>query len=152
MGTDFNDLYNDLNPILRKKIDRQVERLIKRIEIRDQKIIQRIVDKLKRYQPQQIWLFGSFGTSYFKPGISDIDLCIISETLDKDSTLKEFQETIKDVHPIDFFLYTPKEWAINNQDQNSFAQNVKKNGILIFDEKAGSSSRARSLTERNKAE
>lgn len=131
MGTNFDDIYNELDPALREKIDRRVRRMVKWMERRDQKIIEDIVAQLEHYHPDQIWLFGSFGTENFKPGISDIDLCIVVENNDIRSVIIEQRKTIQSKHPIDFFIYTQKEWDRSSKDPNAFAQNIIKTGTLI---------------------
>ena len=152
MGTNFEDLYNELDPALKEKIERRVKRMAKWMERRDQKIIDNIVHQLEHYHPDQVWLFGSFGTENFKPGISDIDLCIVMETNDRLSTLEELHKTIQCEHPIDFFLYNPNDWNSSSQGPNAFVQNIINTGILVFDGKVGASSNARSLAERNSKE
>jgi predicted nucleotidyltransferase len=98
----------------------------------EQKILDCIVEQIKKFNPENIVLFGSFSTPRFRPGSSDIDLCIIMNFEDKSQTITELYYEIKAGLPIDFLLYTPEEWTQHVQDPCSFAYHIQRTGKSIY--------------------
>lgn len=92
-----------------------------------------IIEALKAYNPEKIILFGS-SVKGEEDQYSDIDLVIIKKTQDRFlQRLKKAALLIKEPTPVDIFVYTPEEFAQMLEDQNSFAQNVIKEGEVIYE-------------------
>ena len=130
--TTFDDIYNELPPERRAKIERNVARYTKIIEKRDNALLASIVLQLEKFAPIEIRLFGSFGTNCYKPGVSNIDFCIIAETDNKIELLADMYSCVDKSLPIDLVLFTPGEWIECTKDPDSFASFIKENGRLIF--------------------
>jgi predicted nucleotidyltransferase len=83
------------------------------------------------FHPHKVLLFGSHakGTSNKQ---SDIDLCIVAETLSKRDTLTEMYFGIKSDLPLDIILYTPEEWSIYVKDPMSFAAQIDREGLVLY--------------------
>ncbi len=101
----------------------------------ERQVLNCIVEKIKRFNPEKVILFGSFSTPKFQPGSSDVDLCIIVELSDKYETIMELYYELKSDLIVDFLLYTPEDWEYEIQDLNSFAYHIQRNGTVIYPEK-----------------
>ncbi|MDD4592910.1 MAG: nucleotidyltransferase domain-containing protein [Parabacteroides sp.] len=97
-------------------------------------ILDSALRQLEQFHPDRIILFGSYATCLYKPGVSDIDLCIIAESKDKRKTLTEMYSSIRLDIPCDFILYTPPEWAEAIKDPGSFANKISKTGLVLLKE------------------
>lgn len=97
-------------------------------------ILDSALRQLKQFRPDRVTLFGSYGTSLYKPGISDIDLCVVAESKDKRKTLTKMYSEIELDLPYDLILYTPSEWAEAIKDSGSFAYKISKTGLLVLKE------------------
>jgi predicted nucleotidyltransferase len=94
-----------------------------------------ILEKLKAYSPKRVILFGSQATGEADE-YSDTDLVVIKETP------KRFLERLKEVDEIlgmglsgvDIFVYTPEEWERMIEWGNPLAQQVLKEGKVIYEE------------------
>ncbi|MGB9677117.1 MAG: nucleotidyltransferase domain-containing protein [Candidatus Ratteibacteria bacterium] len=98
--------------------------------------IERIVECIKKYQPEKIIVFGSYargeGDEY-----SDIDFIVIKKTE------KRFIERLIEVAKlidnkwgdIDIFVYTPEEFEQMSKLGNSFIESVLKEGKVIYEKK-----------------
>jgi len=106
--------------------------LTKVLSPKREKVLKEIVEKLKPYQAEKIFLFGSYARNE-SDDLSDIDLVIIKKTEE------DFFERIRTVlrlldlkKGIDVFVYTPLEFQ-NMQDQgNALIQTVLEEGILLY--------------------
>lgn len=95
-------------------------------------IIQKIV---AGYQPEKIWLFGSYSRES-QTESSDIDLLIIKKTSVK--AVKRPAEVHRIFKPyifdLDILVYTPEEFDIQKESINSIAYFVNKEGKLVYDQ------------------
>lgn len=87
--------------------------------------------QLEAFHPEKVFLFGSFATPSFRPGKSDIDLCVVAETENKRETLADLYTCIDLDLPIDIILYTPEEWTRCVQDTSSFAYHISTTGMML---------------------
>ncbi|MGC9468824.1 MAG: nucleotidyltransferase domain-containing protein [Anaerolineae bacterium] len=98
--------------------------------------IDALVACLARYQPQQVWLLGSFARGDYHAA-SDLDLVIIKETD------QPFVERAADVwracggasgitQPIEPLVYTPAEFARMRADGNPLIERVLREGRCIY--------------------
>ena len=80
--------------------------------------------------PDKIILFGSRakGTA---TKMSDIDLCVVSNTDDKRELLRRIYIETEAGMPFDVVLYTLAEWEEAEQETDSFAFQIKKQGIVL---------------------
>lgn len=92
-----------------------------------------IVNDLKSYGPEKIILFGS-AVRGDTNGYSDLDIVVIKNT--KKRFLERLIEVSKfirdDLFPIDVFVYTAKEFKVMQEEQNSFIEQVLKEGRIIY--------------------
>ncbi|WP_455909863.1 nucleotidyltransferase domain-containing protein [Dysosmobacter welbionis] len=85
----------------------------------------------KLCNPQRFLLFGSWAkrTAIAK---SDIYLCIVSSTRNKQALLADLYCDTEADTPIDFLLYTPAEWDQCVRDHQSFAHKLNRKGIVLY--------------------
>jgi len=100
-----------------------------RTEIELQKITQQLID---RYNPAKLLLFGSRAKNSAGRS-SDIDLCIIIEVADKRKLLTDMYLSIESDVPLDILLYSPDEWEQCVLDHTSFAYQINKEGVMLYD-------------------
>jgi predicted nucleotidyltransferase len=98
------------------------------IDISVDKLTEEIIDKFK---PSKIILFGSVARGTYKSN-SDIDLCIIKDTLNKRELIIEIYTKIDCEIPFDILLYTNEEWQKNVSDSSSFAYKINKTGVYVY--------------------
>jgi len=95
--------------------------------------IDHILNRLKKYKPEKIILFGSHARGLADP-YSDIDLVIIKKT--KKLFLDRIKDVIKIIKPnfaIDILVYTPEEFQKMSSDGNAFLEFVVKEGKIIYE-------------------
>ena len=96
------------------------------------KRINELVKKLEAYEPEQVFLFGSWARGEADE-VSDIDLIIIKPT-DED-----FFDRIRTVmrllnHPgaVDVLVYTPEEFKRMRKAGNAFIEMILEEGVLLY--------------------
>lgn len=94
------------------------------------------IDSIKRqviekYNPKEILLFGSVAKGIFREH-SDIDLCIIMDTMNKRELLTNMYIDIESNIPFDLVLYTIEEWNNCINDKSSFAYSIINTGVKIY--------------------
>jgi len=102
--------------------------MIRQSEI--QKVVRKIVDK---YQPEKVYLFGSF--AWGKPTKdSDVDLFIVKETNERkfDRQLKVRRIIAGDL-PTDIIVYNKDEMKERLDLGDFFVSNILTKGKLIYD-------------------
>jgi len=102
--------------------------MIKRSEIK--RVVQKIVDN---YQPERIFLFGSF--AWGKPTIdSDVDLFIVKETNERkfDRQLK-VRRIISGDLPVDVVVYNKSEIQERLDLGDFFVGNILTKGRVLYD-------------------
>lgn len=94
--------------------------------------INKIVRALKPYDPEQVILFGSAARGD-ADRYSDIDIAIIKETdarfLDR---LARVYELIQPDFALDALVYTPSEFAAMRARHNPFAEEIVRDGIVVY--------------------
>jgi predicted nucleotidyltransferase len=86
------------------------------------KRVRQLLNSLIPYQPERMYLFGSWARGE-EDELSDLDLLIIKETE------SPFFDRLREV-------YTPKEFARMRRDGNAFAEMILEEGALIYDRQA----------------
>jgi predicted nucleotidyltransferase len=108
---------------------------------RFQEELKRIMERLQRYQPQQVVLFGSFARGDYH-ALSDVDLLIVKETE------TPFAERIgqvlalfdwPDALAVEPLVYTPHELTRMKQARNPFIEQVLTEGIVIYERQSSGS-------------
>lgn len=84
---------------------------------------------IKLFYPVQIYLFGSWAKGRARQN-SDIDMCIIAETVDKRELARQILLEVEYERDRDVIVYTPGEWEKYCQDSTTFANKLWKN-ILV---------------------
>ncbi|KPU45174.1 nucleotidyltransferase domain protein [Oxobacter pfennigii] len=97
--------------------------------------IQDNIDSIKKqiiakYSPVKLILFGSW-SKMTGTDKSDIDLCIIKDTVDKKDLLTDMYLNIESDLPIDIIIYTEQEWFECVNDTTSFAYSINQQGVSI---------------------
>jgi len=95
--------------------------------------IDKIVEKLKEYEPEKIILFGSAARGEADE-YSDLDFLIIKETnLRFLRRLIEVGKILKEFSKVDVFVYTPKEFAEMKSRKNPFIEQALRNGRVVYE-------------------
>jgi DNA polymerase sigma len=92
-----------------------------------------LLRQLLRYQPQRVYVFGSYARGEHD-SLSDIDLVIVKET-DKSffERTKEVLGCIEHNGSIDILVYTPSEFEHMKEVHNAFLEMLLDEGICIYD-------------------
>ncbi|HVI40574.1 MAG TPA: nucleotidyltransferase domain-containing protein [Anaerovoracaceae bacterium] len=106
----------------------------RKIGQREWQIIESVLKQFEKFSPEKIVLFGSFGTPAYRPGRSDIDLCVITKTENKIETLSDMYTYVELGIPFDILLYTPEEWDKCITDPGTFAHQIDKSGMVLYGE------------------
>lgn len=97
------------------------------------RIIRKIVEKLKEYRPEKIFLFGSWARGE-ADALSDIDLVVIKRTkasfFDR---LKEVVHYLPQNAAVDILVYTPTEFARMQKEGNAFAEMIVEEGKILYE-------------------
>jgi predicted nucleotidyltransferase len=100
----------------------------------DRRTLQTVVERLKQDQPEKIILFGSYATGQADE-YSDLDFVVIKKT-DK-RFIERLVETSRiigfDLGKIDVFVYSPEEWQRMIEWENPFAEQVLKEGKVVYE-------------------
>lgn len=86
---------------------------------------------IEKYDPKEIILFGSVAKGTFREH-SDIDLCIVMDTMHKRELLTNMYIDIESNIPFDLVLYTIEEWENCINDKSSFAYSIINTGVKIY--------------------
>lgn len=96
--------------------------------------LKRILTLLKaKYRPEKVILFGSYARGKVKKW-SDLDIAIIKKT--KKRFIDRGVEILRLTRPkiaVDFFVYTPKEFAEMKKDNYFIRDEVVKGGKVIYE-------------------
>ena len=103
------------------------------------KKVQRLIKSLLPYEPERVYLFGSWARGE-EDELSDLDAVIIKKTdspfLDR---LREAARLLPiDLGGVDILVYTPEEFAVMQSEGNAFAEMISEEAILIYDQQAKS--------------
>ena len=102
-----------------------------------QKKVHRLIKSLLPYNPERLYLFGSWARGE-EDDLSDLDLVIIKQTevpfLDR---LREVASLLPaEIGGVDILVYTPDEFAVMQQNGNAFAEMITEEARLIYDRQA----------------
>ena len=97
------------------------------------KILSRLVDSLKEYDPDQLLLYGSWARDE-EDEMSDIDIVVVK------STEKSFLERLSEAaqyltkfeKAVDLLVYTPEELVRMKEQGNAFIEMLLEEGRLIY--------------------
>jgi predicted nucleotidyltransferase len=92
-----------------------------------------IVEALKAYEPERIYLFGSHARGE-ADSLSDIDLVVVKETnlpfLERPKELQRFLPP--HVGPLDILVYTPAELVEMQRRGNAFSELILEEAQLVY--------------------
>jgi predicted nucleotidyltransferase len=99
------------------------------------KKIRQIIRSLLPYEPERLYLFGSWARGE-EDELSDIDLVVIKQTTTP--FLERLQEVARllpaEVGGVDLLVYTPDEFSEMKREGNAFAEMITEEGLLIYDQ------------------
>ena len=92
-----------------------------------------IIQALQAYEPEKIYLFGSWASGE-QDDMSDVDLVVIK------TTDKSFFDRLHDVSMllaaevggVDVLIYTPQEFELMREEGNAFAEMIAEEGELVY--------------------
>ena len=93
-------------------------------------IVQEIVE---RFQPQKIFLFGSYAYGYPTKD-SDVDLLVVMPTGQR--SLRQAAEISAAIHhplPLDILVRKPEEFASRLQHNDTFIREIIDHGIVLYE-------------------
>jgi predicted nucleotidyltransferase len=107
------------------------------------KRIRQLITSLLPYQPEQLYLFGSWARSE-EDELSDIDIIVIKRTSSPFfNRLKEVSKLLPpEIGGLDILVYTPKEFEKMKEEGNVFIEMITEEASLIYDRKAKNRSKA----------
>ena len=85
---------------------------------------------MDQYHPSDISLFGSCAKAAIHKG-SDIDLCVIMETVDKRQTIRNMLLDVNYDIDLDIVVYTPAEWSRYKDDNATMAGVIHRTGVSL---------------------
>jgi len=98
------------------------------------RMIEGIVSALKAYDPERVYLFGSWARGE-ADRLSDIDLVIVKDT--QAGFFHRLQEAAaclpEDWGPVDVLVYTPDELRRMEEEGNAFVEMLLEEGVLIYE-------------------
>ena len=99
---------------------------------RDEARLRRVVDALRAYEPESVYLFG-FWARGEADALSDLDPVIIKRTSDPFfDRLREVARLLPaDAGGVDILVYTPEEFRQMREERNAFAEMIEEEGVLI---------------------
>lgn len=95
--------------------------------------IQKVLECLKRYNPEQIIVFGSYARGEADER-SDLDVVIIKQTEKRflDRLIEAARCLDNDLGKVDVFVYTREEFEEMRQRGNPFIEKVVTEGRVIY--------------------
>jgi predicted nucleotidyltransferase len=96
------------------------------------RVLDRLVKALRSYEPEKIYLFGSWARGE-EDELSDLDIVLIKETdAPFFSRLQEVMAILPSDTPADVLVYTPREFRQMSERGNAFAEMLLEEGKLIY--------------------
>lgn len=97
------------------------------------KKIRRLLAALEPYQPERVYVFGSWARGE-ADDLSDLDIVVIKETSVPflDRLQKVGRILPQDLGAVDLLVYTPVEFDTMLQGGNAFAETIAEEGCLIY--------------------
>jgi len=95
--------------------------------------IRKVVDALRAYEPESVYLFGSWARGE-ADDLSDLDLVVIKRTTAPffDRLLEVSRLLPAGTGGVDVLVYTPEEFAAMRHDGNAFVEMIVEEGLLIY--------------------
>ena len=91
-----------------------------------------ICNEIKRlFEIEKIIVFG-VKRSENENTVTDVDICIVADTKNKNAWIKKAYIEIDSDIPFDIFLYTPSEWEALTQQSESFASRIARKGCVVY--------------------
>ena len=101
--------------------------------MRIQQKISKVIEALRPYKPEKIYLFGSWACGEGDE-LSDLDLVVIKRT--RARFLSRLQQVAGllplSLGGIDILVYTPQEFARMQKEGNAFVEMILDEGKLIY--------------------
>lgn len=99
--------------------------------------VRQIIQTLHPYQPDRIYLFGSWARGE-EDDLSDLDVVVVKSTpLPFFDRLREVLRLLPaELGAVDVLVYTPEEFAAMQREGNAFAEMIVEEGWLIYGEQA----------------
>ena len=109
------------------------------VHITMQKKVQKLIKSLLPYQPERVFLFGSWARGE-EDELSDLDLVVIKQTSAPFwDRLREVARLLPaETGGVDILVYSPDEFATMQQEGNAFAEMITEEALLIYDHQAKS--------------
>jgi predicted nucleotidyltransferase len=103
------------------------------------KKVSQLVKCLLPYQPERLYLFGSWAQGE-EDELSDMDVVVIKQTASPFfDRLREVSRLLPaEIGGLDILVYTPEEFAMMQRDENVFAELITEEASLIYDRQAKS--------------
>jgi len=86
---------------------------------------------IKKYNCHSIILYGSFANGDYTEE-SDIDLCVIINSINKRQLLQEMLYELDYLVDLDIVIFTEEEWKKNRDDLSTFASIINKTGVSLL--------------------
>lgn len=97
------------------------------------KILNELIQALRSYEPEKIYLFGSWARGE-EDELSDLDVVVIKKTDSPFfSRLQEVAKILPDKTAADVLVYTPEEFREMSEQGNAFAEMILEEGKLIYE-------------------
>jgi predicted nucleotidyltransferase len=97
------------------------------------KVLSRLVDSLRKYEPEKLYLYGSWARGE-EDEMSDIDIVVVKDT--KEPFLERLVEASRFLagldKSVDLLIYTPEELARMEAQGNAFIEMLLEEGKLIY--------------------
>ena len=95
--------------------------------------IRRLIDALRPYQPERVYLFGSWARGE-EDELSDVDIVVIKRTgLPFFDRLREVGKLLPaGIGGVDILVYTPEEFAAMRREGNAFADLIAEEARMIY--------------------
>jgi len=98
--------------------------------------VEKVVECIKRYNPEKIIIFGSYVRGEMDE-YSDLDFVVIKKT--KKRFIRRLIEVAKlidnNLGKVDVFVYTPAEFKRTIESENPFIEQVLKEGRVLYEKK-----------------
>lgn len=108
-----------------------------RAQARRNAVVKHLVDALRAYDPERVYLFGSWARGE-ADALSDLDIVVIKRT--SAPFFDRIRDVLRllpdDVGAVDVLVYTPEEWEAMRARGNALAEAVEEEGVLIYERQA----------------